>query len=312
MPQTVVWIGDQEALAHVPQLVRLPGADTVAVWTQEVRDHCLPWLDSEVEAATRVCSGLVALFLRRRIAEQDYLTSRLGLVNAELEALAYSVAHDLRAPLRHISGYGDLIASTIADRPDTPARVLKPQVEALLRASEWGGVLIDDLLSFSRLGREQFQSSTVDVTAIVDELIHIFTREHTGREIVWTVGDLPTVVADPILLRRALHNLIDNAVKYTSRHDRARIDILGEQTADEIVYTVCDDGVGFDMTYSGKLFGVFQRLHAPDDFSGTGIGLASVRRIVERHGGRVFARGELLRGASVGFALPLVPRQETS
>ena len=230
-------------------------------------------------------------------------TAELTASNKELEAFAYSVSHDLRAPLRHIDGFLELLKETLGTSLDDQGR---HYMEAVSRAARKMGLLIDDLLNFSRMGRHTISLQPVELEDLVRGIIREHEPDTAGRTIDWHIGDLPKVYGDAAMLRIALDNLISNALKFTRpRHDETRIDIgsLPGQTSKAVIY-VRDNGVGFDMTYADKLFGVFQRLHRADEFEGTGIGLANVHRIITRHGGRVWAEGEIDQGAAVYFSLP--------
>ncbi len=241
--------------------------------------------------------------LERRVEE-------LASVNQELEAFSYSVSHDLRAPLRHIGGFAQLLGRSSGAGLDEKGRHYLATIDDSVRQM---GSLIDELLAFSRLGRAEVRREAVDLEAIARDAIQEVERDVNGRDVRWTVGALPRVTGDAALLRQALVNLLSNAVKYTRPREVSRIEIgSAAGTSDDVVCFVRDNGVGFDMKYADKLFGVFQRLHGPDEFEGTGIGLANVRRVIQRHGGRTWAEGIVDGGASFYFSLPKPMGEEAS
>jgi PAS domain S-box-containing protein len=229
-------------------------------------------------------------------------SSEVQAANKELEAFAYSVSHDLRAPLRHMVGFAELLqkrASAQLDERGT--RYMKLILESAKRM----GDLIDDLLAFSRMGRMETQKTLVNLDQLVEEAISEIRAETAGRDVAWHVVPLPVCYGDRAMLRLVFVNLISNAVKFTRERQRAEIEIgCVEGQDDEAVIFVKDNGAGFDMQYVGKLFGVFQRLHQPDEFEGTGIGLATVQRIIHRHGGEVRAEGAVGQGATFYFSVP--------
>ena len=236
--------------------------------------------------------------LSERLAER---TAQLQSSNRELESFSYSVSHDLRAPLRHIEGYvAMLIEDTVGKLAAEPQRYLKVIVEA----SRHMGELIDNLLAFSRMGRVEMSETRVELEMLVQEAVRDLEMATRGRNIGWTIPPLPAVTGDRAMLKQALANLLGNAVKYTRPRDPAQIEMgcAGEEDGRVILF-VRDNGVGFDMQYADKLFGVFQRLHRADEFEGTGIGLANVRRIITRHGGRVWAEAVPDQGATFYFTL---------
>ena len=225
----------------------------------------------------------------------------LEAANHELESFSYSVSHDLRAPVRHIHGFASLLQRHDGALDEQGRRHLDTISESAKRM----GQLIDDLLAFSWIGRAELRRVTVDLNQLVRDAIRGLDPETRGRNIVWNQDPLATVVGDAAMLRQVFVNLLANAVKYTRPRDPARIEIVcASETEHELVLSVRDNGVGFDMQYVDKLFGVFQRLHGHDEFEGTGIGLANVRRIILRHGGRTWAEGKLNEGATFYFSLP--------
>jgi PAS domain S-box-containing protein len=254
-------------------------------------------------------------------------TAQLQAANDELDAFSYSVSHDLRAPLRHVMGFVELLQKDAG--PSLSEKSLH-YLATISQAAARMGSLMDDLLAYSHDGRSEMRMTDVSLNQLVKETLHDLQQEIKGREIVWTLGDLPEVRADRSLLRLVLVNLFSNAVKFTGTRAPAKIEIGCAKTKTEIkkaesrnetpvstfpISTVCfppeetvifirDNGVGFDPRYAGKLFGVFQRLHSADEFEGTGIGLANVQRIIQRHGGRVWAEGVVDGGATFYFSIP--------
>jgi PAS domain S-box-containing protein len=243
---------------------------------------------------------------RRREEEIRTLNEELGKRSAaleashkELEAFAYSISHDLRAPLRHMSGFTELLQKNMAALLNEKS---KRYMMMILESAKKMGNLIDDLLAFSRIGRAEAHKATVSLEHIVQEVLTEVRQETAGRNIVWKLGKLPAWYGDRSMLRLALVNLISNAVKFIRTRPQAEIEIgCTDQKRDQVVLFIRDNGVGFDMKYVNKLFGVFQRLHPTEAFEGTGIGLATVQRIVHRHGGTVWAEGLVDRGATFLF-----------
>jgi len=232
----------------------------------------------------------------------EYHIAQIESANKELEAFSYSVSHDLRAPLRHISGYVELLLKNASSSLDEKSlRYLMTISESSKRM----GLLIDDLLTFSRIGRAEMERTVFGLDQLIDEVVDELEHETNGREIIWERGALPDIYADRSLMKLVFLNVIANAVKFTSPRKEAKIEVGtvpgGE---DETVVFVRDNGVGFNMKYADQLFGVFQRLHGADQFEGTGIGLANVQRIICRHGGKVWAEGSVDGGATFYISIP--------
>jgi PAS domain S-box-containing protein len=229
-------------------------------------------------------------------------TAQLEASNKELHAFTYTVSHDLRAPLRHIDGFLALLQKKVGSALDEQGR---HYMGAICGAAQKMGLLVDDLLSFSRIGRHALSFQPVELEPLVWEVVGKLEHDAVGREIDWSIGGLPTIRGDAPMLRIVLANLIANALKFTRPRKTARIEIGSKPASNaETVIFVSDNGVGFDMAYADKLFGVFQRLHGADEFEGTGIGLANVHRIIDRHGGRTWAEGKVDQGAVFYFSLP--------
>jgi signal transduction histidine kinase len=242
------------------------------------------------------------------ISELGERSDQLAAVNKELEAFSYSVSHDLRAPLRHISGFTDLLERSPGPPfDDNRRRYLRLISESAGKMGE----LIDALLVFSRMGRTEMLHTRVDLNAIVLQAQRDVMQAEPGRTVEWVIDPLPAVSGDPTMLQLVFNNLLSNAVKYSRTQDRAVVTVgsANGSNSEAVVY-VKDNGVGFDMTYADRLFGVFQRLHRAEEFEGTGIGLANVQRIVMRHGGRVWAESRLGEGATFFVALPGVAGNE--
>ncbi len=269
-------------------------------WQEILRGYARPWEQDEIDGALELRNAVLGIVLRKA-EELAQLAGELRASNKELESFSYSVSHDLRAPLRHIAGYTELLNELEGSRlSERGLRFL----DNISDAASFAGTLVDNLLSFSQMGRSALRMSDVDLGALVASIREELAPDCEGRQIEWHVLPMPIVVADAAFLHMTLRNLLGNAVKYTRTRELAVIEVGAEQRHGEVMVYVRDNGVGFDMQYAGKLFGVFQRLHRMEEFEGTGIGLASVRRIIERHDGRVWAEGELDKGATFYFSLP--------
>jgi chemotaxis family two-component system sensor kinase Cph1 len=271
-------------------------------WQEIVRGKAQPWTGAEIEAAGELRAAILQIVLRRA-EEMANMAAELEVANKELEAFSYSVSHDLRAPFRHISGFSELLMEEERDRlSERGVRYIK----TIMESARFAGLLVDTLLNFSRIGRSKIEQ----VPVRMDDLLmaawgDVQAQEADGRSIQFTHDQLPVVRGDLNLLRQVLRNLLSNAVKYSRNRAEARIHVGVEQRGGEYIFSVRDNGVGFDQQYAHKLFGVFQRLHRAEEFEGTGIGLANIRRIVTRHGGRTYAEGVLGEGATFYFTLPV-------
>lgn len=293
---TVTWAGDPRKSTDPDTLNPRVSFDQ---WKELVRGKAAPWRSAEVETAADFRNAIID-FVLRRAEERAAMTEKLQLSNKELEAFSYSVSHDLRAPFRHIVGYAELLRDREGDLDPTSRRFLDTIRDAALSA----GHLVDDLLAFSQLGRASLSMGRVDMNKLVAEARTAALVGVRDRRIDWHIGSLPIGWGDPTMVRQAVLNLLSNAVKYTSQRKIAEISVEGHENDTETVYTVRDNGIGFDMTYVGKLFGVFQRLHRVEDFEGTGIGLALTKRVIDRHGGWIKAEGIENQGATFTFSLP--------
>jgi light-regulated signal transduction histidine kinase (bacteriophytochrome) len=298
---TVEWAGNpyekvQAAADTRPLTPRL----SFESWRETIHGQSMPWHGGEIELSIEFRSALLGIALER--AEQmAELAEELGRANKELEAFSYSVSHDLRAPLRHIVGFSDLLLESAGNEDfERRQRFLKNIKESARLA----GKLVDDLLSFSQMGRAALRPTTVDMGELVSACIDKLGPDMGQRQVEWHIDHLAPMHADPTFLHLAVSNLLSNAVKFTGGRDVAVIRIWSDDNEHDTVLHVADNGAGFNMEYVHKLFGVFQRLHRMEDFQGTGIGLANVRRIIERHNGRVWAESRPGEGATFSFSIP--------
>jgi signal transduction histidine kinase len=292
------------------------------VWTLW---HPTYWLSGAIKAVTAMASlatgfgifwllpHIFGLIQTAKLSEQrrrelekahrqlEQRSAELAAANKELEAFGYSVSHDLRAPLRHMGSFIKLLDKSAGPSLDEKSR---RYVQVINGSADRMGQLIDDLLTLSRVGRAAMAEGPVNLRQLVDEARQELAPAMAGRSIEWTVGPLPEVRGDYTLLRSVLVNLLSNALKYSRQRHPARIEVGSRQPANEVICYVRDNGSGFDMQFVDKLFGAFQRLHRAEEFEGTGVGLATVRRIIQRHGGRTWAEGALDQGATFYFSLP--------
>ena len=245
---------------------------------------------------------------RQRMQQQiARLKSELEAANKELEAFGYSISHDLRAPLRHVNGFLDLLRQSAADQLDADSR---EYLHIISDSAKQMSRLIEAVLSFSRIGRAPLRKTPVPLTALVKSVLNDLRYDIEGRQVEWSIALLPTVEVDYALLRQVFFNLLSNALKYTRGRDPARIEIGFSDASDDVVVFIRDNGIGFDMQFADKLFGVFQRLHSEPEFEGVGIGLANARRIIHRHRGRIWAEAKPGCGATFYFSLPKSPEPE--
>lgn len=296
--QTVRWAGDTSAVKT--EKVDLHPRKSFEMWKEVVQGRSQPWSKPEIDAAVDLRSDIVGIVLRRA-EEMAELTSQLERSNRELEAFSYSVSHDLRAPFRHIVGYAELLRERESDHLTGEGQ---RYLGTIIESANYAGMLVDNLLNFSRIARTSMTLLRVNMNELVRDLVRELATEARQRSVEWEIAELPEVIADPVLLRLAVRNLLSNAVKYTRQRETAKIAIqVGEENG-HYVFSIQDNGAGFDMKYVDKLYGVFQRLHRMEEYEGTGIGLANVRRIIDRHGGRTWAEGKPGQGATFHFSLP--------
>jgi len=326
---TIRWAGDPRKTGEVVAGdLRLDPRKSFEAWQETVAGRSRPWLKTEIATAVELRNAIVGIVLRKA-EELAELTEELQRSNKELEAFSYSVSHDLRAPFRHIVGYAELLREAGATSERS-----RRYIDTIVESAQYAGKLVDNLLSFSHMGRASLAVDRVDMQDLFEATRDEFREDTKLRQVSWKIGPLPVILGDGTMLRLVARNLLSNAVKYTAHRHETRIEVscevrqsegrrseLGRRrggareagtndaSREEFVFCVADNGVGFDMAYRDKLFGVFQRLHRIEEYEGTGIGLANVKRIVERHGGTVWAEGKIDQGASFFFTLPV--RQES-
>ena len=259
------------------------------------------WANVAISAMRDAHGSLIGFAkVTRDLTQRRRVEQALAQSNQELERFSYSVSHDLRAPLRAINGYAQALWEDHAARLDAEGKRL---LTVIRDSAKLGGQLIDALLNFSRVGRQALTRAPVDLTALAESVVAELRQTAGGVAVEVVLTPLPPAIGDPTLLRHVLTNLIGNAFKFSGKRAHPRIEIGAGRDGPDVVYHVKDNGVGFDMQYANKLFGVFQRLHRPDEFEGTGVGLALAQRIVQRHGGRIWAEGKVNEGATFRFTL---------
>lgn len=296
--RTVQWRGDPRKPMD-PVSGRLHPRKSFDLWQEELRGRAAPWRRSEVDALADFRTVVVNLILKRA-EERAELSEQLQRSNIELESFSYSVSHDLRAPFRHIAGFAELLKQRENNLDQTSTRY----IENIMRAAVMAGRLVDDLLRFSHLGRAALTPADLDMNKLVGEVRQAVELTLPERKVQWRIEPLPRAWGDAQYIRQVWYNLLENAVKYSGSRPESVVTVSGQNCGTFTLFSVADNGVGFDMAYAGKLFGVFQRLHRLEDFDGTGIGLALCKRIVEKHGGWIKGEGAVDQGAKFSFALP--------
>lgn len=269
-------------------IIQYSGQEIIILFINDITDHKLR--EKEVKEFNRT--------LEQRIQER---TKQLEASNAELESFSYSVSHDLRAPLRAIVGFSSIIKEDYLEKVDEEG---KKYFDNIMRNSERMGILIDEILAFSRLHRSSINKQEVNLSQLVNKELEAYGNENKITKLTYKVEDVPMAQGAPELIKQVVHNLVSNAIKYSSKEDKPLIEFGSTSENNEIVYYIRDNGVGFNSKYKSKLFGVFQRLHSANEFEGTGVGLAFVQRILFKHGGRIWADGEINQGATFYFTLP--------
>ena len=297
---TIQWAGQPVKLKYSPDGQHLHPRRSFATWEEQVRGRSLAWAPAQVAGAVALRKALLTIVLRHA-QERAEVANEFGRLNKELEAFSYTVSHDLRSPMRHICAFVDLVLDS--DESHLAARDRR-HLAQVKDASAFAIQLVDALLDFSRLGRAGLNMALIDTQQMVADLVRELSAQDRERLVEWDIArDLPPLWGDPFLMQIVVRNLLSNALKYTRGRSPARIRVSGVLDLTGAGLEVSDNGVGFPMKFVHRLFGVFQRLHRVDEFEGTGIGLAIVRRVVERHGGVAWARGESGVGASIGFTI---------
>jgi PAS domain S-box-containing protein len=282
------------------------------VWRNEIKnrtkDGSIYWVDTAIlpcmneEGKPRKYMAVGVDITDRKRAEEalQQRTVELEAAHQELETFTYSVSHDLRAPLRHISAFSKILAEEYSTQmPGEAQRYLQRVQDGIQRM----GLLVDDLLNLARVGRQELRRQVTGLNSVVREVVRDLQPECEGRQVEWRVGSLPLVECDPDLMKQVFQHLLSNALKYTRPRSSALIEVGTQDSGGQTIVFVRDNGVGFSMKYADKLFGVFQRLHRAEDFEGTGVGLATVQRVIHKHGGRVWAEAELDNGAVFYFTI---------
>lgn len=301
--RTVHWAGEPaEKTRTVDGTLEINPRHSFDSWSELVRHRSDPWSEVEMEAARDFRNSMLLIVLRRAEEMAD-MAAELEFTNKELEAFSYSVSHDLRAPFRHISGFAELLLSEEAQHLSEKG---KRYISKISQSAQFAGLLVDSLLNFSQIARTKLDMRPISMGALAREVWDdVTTEELHGREVEFTCDRLPTVEGDVHLLRQVWRNLLSNAAKYTGTRPVGRIEISAHRDHHQYIFSIRDNGVGFDNRYAHKLFGAFQRLHRIEEFEGTGIGLANVRRIIARHGGQTWAEGKVDQGAVFFFSMPV-------
>lgn len=301
--RTVHWAGEPQAESKtVDGALEISPRRSFASWSELVRRRSAPWTRVEIDAA-RDFRNAVLLIVLRRAEELADMAAELEFTNKELEAFSYSVSHDLRAPFRHISGFAELLLSNEFQNLSEKG---KGYLNRISQSAQFAGQLVDSLLNFSQIARTKLDLRPIAMRDLArDVWDDVVAEELKDRTVEFHCGDLPVVEGDVQLLRQAWRNLLSNAAKYTRTRTAARVEVTAHRDHAQNIFSVRDNGVGFDNRYAHKLFGAFQRLHRMEDFEGTGIGLANVRRIIGRHGGQTWAEGRLNEGATFYFSMPI-------
>ncbi len=295
--RSVNWGGEPGKAVEVEaEGIRIHPRKSFDRWQETVRLHASPWESADIDAAVQLRSSIVDVVLSR-IEE----ISTLRQINENLEAYSYTISHDLRGPFRHINGYIQLLKDSEAGRLSERGN---RYVDVIVNAADMAGRMVDGLLQFARLGRAAIHWQRVDMNALLSTVRDGLQPVAEGRSIEWEIHDLPNVTGDWSLLRTVWQNLLENAIKFTRHVSPAKIRISAMTQGATVQFCVADNGAGFNMAYASKLFGVFERLHRADQFEGSGIGLANVRRVIEKHGGTVWAVAYEGQGAQFYFSLP--------
>ena len=299
--RTVRWAGEPQKAKSIDGTLQISPRQSFATWSELVRHHSAPWTKVEVDSA-RDFRNAVLLIVLRRAEELADMAAELEFTNKELEAFSYSVSHDLRAPFRHISGFAELLLDGESERLSEKG---KEYLNRISQSALFAGQLVDSLLNFSQIARTKLDLRPIPMSDLArDVWDDVVAEELKGRKMEFHCAELPVVHGDPQLLRQAWRNLLSNAAKYTKTRAVGRVDITVHRDHTQNIFSIRDNGVGFDNRYAHKLFGAFQRLHRVEEFEGTGIGLANVRRIIGRHGGQTWAEGKLNEGATFYFSMP--------
>lgn len=299
--QTVTWSHLPSASPETKNPLQLDWQRSFDKWREMIKSKSLPWQESELAVAGRLRENIINIVIHNA-NEMRALNQKLGKANAALEAFSYSVSHDLRAPLRNIEHFAEILLEESTDHLDNEGLEI---LESILQSSQFMNQLINDLLAYSRIGQTDKIYNHFDLLPIVNQAKDTLIKNESERKITFDIRPLPQVYGDRPLIRQLVFNLLSNAIKYTRPVEDSHIEIGGQQTDTEVIFYVKDNGVGFDAKYADKVFGVFSRLHTQEIFEGTGIGLAIAQRIVQSHHGKIWVQSRLNQGTTFFVSLPL-------
>lgn len=306
--QTVTWSYPAPASPETGKELQPSWQQSFDKWREMIKNKSLPWQESELAAASRLRENIINIVIHNA-TEMRTLNQKLGKANAELEAFSYSVSHDLRAPLRNIEHFAEILLEEYSERLDNEGLEI---LESILQSSQNMNHLINDLLAYSRIGQADKIYNHFELLPIINQAKDTLIKNEPERKITFNIQPLPQVYGDRPLIRQLIFNLLSNAIKYTRPVEAPHIEIGGQQNDTDVVFFIKDNGVGFDDKYADKIFGVFSRLHTQEIFEGTGIGLAIAQRIVQSHHGKIWVKSQINQGTTFFVSLPLNQNQKNN